>query len=346
MNAALPLKNLRRLNLLLTTFISLFVSIVLFISDVETPRFIFATFLRAFITIYLLGLSNIFTLHLVQTNFLPSVKKTNLVRYLFSTALSLSIYAILVLLFAYLSGREGDLLDQKIIIMQFIAYCIFNTLTVLMQNQVLLQHKQAQAELENIQLKAAVSEASNFMLRQQIHPHFLFNSLTILKSLYKKDTAKGEFYLTRLANFLRVSLSDHSSRTSVLETELMLCHDYMEMQKIRFGDAIEYDVRVSEQAKTKLLPFFAIQILLENSIKHNMLTEAHPLKICVQDAGNYITVSNNLQARTNKEVSTGLGLANLAERYRLLSGDQIAVNQGPENFSVTIKIYKDENCNH
>ncbi|GLU52956.1 histidine kinase [Dyadobacter frigoris] len=330
----------------MTTFINLFVFVILLISHVETITFVIGTFFRGFVLIYLLGLANIFTLHLVHSKYAGSAKRANLLRYLLGTLLCFGIYVILTVVFAYLSGRQNELFDQKIITIQFISYVIFTTLTIVMQNQVLLQHSKAQAELENMQLKAAVSEASNLLLRQQIHPHFLFNSLTILKSLYKKDAAKGEFYLTMLASFLRASISNHSSRISVLQTELMLCMDYMEMQKIRFGSAVEYHVDVSEQAKSKFVPFFAIQVLLENALKHNAFTEADPLKINVSDHDGYITVENNLQIKLNKEVSTGLGLANLAERYQLLSGDQISIKQSSESFSVTIKMYENENCNH
>ncbi|MDQ6479210.1 histidine kinase [Dyadobacter sp. LHD-138] len=346
MNASLPLQNLYRLNLLMTIFINLFVFVILIISKVESITFVVMTFIRGCIMIYLLGLSNIYTLRFWRARYPQSHKKGLFFRYLFGTILSLSIYAILIISFSILSGKQNELSDQRMIITHFVSYVIFSTLMIVMQNQVLLQHSKTQAELENMQLKAAVSEASNFLLRQQIHPHFLFNSLTILKSLYKKDTEKGEFYLTKLANFLRASISDHASKISSLQTELTLCMDYMEMQKIRFGDAIEYNINVSQQARSKFVPFFSIQVLLENTIKHNALTEENPLKINVSDDGDFITVENNLQVKSNKEVSTGLGLANLAERYKLLSGDKIDIKQSAESFSVTIKMYENENYNH
>jgi two-component system LytT family sensor kinase len=345
MRPALPLQNLHRLILLMTIFINLFVSVLLLISRVGPMHFIITTFIRGFILIYLLGIVNIFTLHLVR-KYAGFIKRASLVRYVSGACLSFVICVILTVLFAYLGGRQAELHDRNIITIQFISFVIFTTLIIVMQDQVLLQHSKAQAELENMQLKAAVSEASNLLLRQQIHPHFLFNSLTVLKSLYKKDAARGESYLTMLASFLRASISSHSSKITELQAELMLCKDYMEMQKIRFGDAVQYEVRVSKEAKTRFVPFFAVQVLLENAIKHNALTEASPLKLTIEDNGSYLTIENNLQIKANKDVSTGLGLANLAERYRLLSGDQIDIKRSPETFSVTIKMYENENCDH
>jgi len=346
MNTSLPIYDLRRLNWSMTLLINLFILVMLAVSRVESTKFIIITFFRGMVVIYLLGLVNILTIHFLRKTYEHSVKEANRRRFLLSTVFGLILYTTLVVLFSYLQGNEHELYNLRAILQQFFAFVVLNTLIILLQNQILLQHSKAHADLEVMQLKAAVSEASNLLLRQQIHPHFLFNSLTILKSLYRKDTDEGEMYLTKLATFLRASISEHSSKISLLNSELTLCTDYMQMQKIRFGRAIEYDVTVSEQAGNKFVPFFAVQILLENAIKHNTMTEASPLKIDISDSGNHLTVKNNLQLRSNQEVSTGIGLANLAERYRLLSADQINIKQSEDSFSVTIKLYENENCDY
>lgn len=341
MNSSVPISNLHRITLLMAVWINLFVLVLIFSNRTE-DAFILSKLIKSFVIIYMLGLTNILVIYLVQKKYGQTVKKTDRLRYFLSTCLSLAVFVLLSFILEHLETGDRHLVGQERLNAQILVFVIFHILTVVMHDQVILQHTKAQAELENVQLKAAISEASNFMLRQQIHPHFLFNSLTILKSLYKKDAVKGEFYLTRLASFLRASISDHSSKITALQTELMLCMDYMDMQKIRFGDAIEYNVDVSEEAKNKFVPFFSIQVLLENAIKHNAMTDASPLKIHVSDNSGYITVENNLQIKSRKEVSTGQGLANLAERYRLLSGDEMVIDEGTEKFSVTIKMYDNE----
>jgi len=346
MNATLPFQNLHRLNILMTICINMFVSVILLISGSTDNTEIFFIFLRGAIVIYILGMINIFTIYLFRKNYIKAhPQRTDLLQYLVSTLLSLFVFSCLTLAFSYLQGKQNELFDQNRIIIHFIAFVVFNTLTIVFQNQVLLQHSKAHSELENMQLKAAIAEASNLLLRQQIHPHFLFNSLTTLKSLYKKEPAKGEFYITTLANFLRASISNHTAKISRLDVELALCRDYMEMQKIRFDTAIEYIVDIPEDRRG-FLPFFSIQVLLENAIKHNALTDANPLKLEVFENDGHITVRNNLQAKKNKEVSTGSGLANLSERYQLLSGHPILIDQNADRFSVSIKLYTDENCNY
>ena len=330
----------------MTILINLLIVVMLLISNAQSFKFILGTFFRGMIVTYLLSTINIVTIHFLRKRYEQSVRKANVLRYVISSLAGLTTFTILIVVFAYWQGNEQELLNKKLIATQFMAFVILNVLIIVLQNQVLLQHSKAQSELENMQLKAAISEASNLLLRQQIHPHFLFNSLNILKSLYKKDTGKGEFYLTKLANFLRASVSNHTSKISLVDTELNLCMDYMEMQQVRFGQAIEYTVDVSDHARNYWMPFFAVQVLLENAIKHNMLTEDSPLKIRISDHGNFLTIQNNLQIRANKEVSTGFGLANLSERYQLLSGDDIDIKQTAKTFSVTIKLYNNESINH
>ena len=345
MKSTLPLSNLHRITLLMAVWINLFVLVLIF-NNGAADAHIIPKLLKSFIIIYVLGLTNIFVIYLVQQKYSNIVKKTDRLRYLLSTVLSLIVFLVVGAIFKYIGTDDKELVGQAQVNAQILVFVIFHILTIVMHDQVILQHSKTQAELENMQLKAAISEASNFMLRQQIHPHFLFNSLTILKSIYKKDAVKGEFYLTRLASFLRASISDQSSKITSLQTELTMCMDYMDMQKIRFGDAIQYDVNLSQKAKTKFVPFFSIQVLLENAIKHNAMTDASPLRISVSEAGDYITVENNLQIKPNKEISTGQGLSNLAERYRLFSGDRLLINQDQDTFKVSIKMYENEDSNH
>ena len=345
MKSSLPLSNLHRITLLMAVWINLFVLVLIF-NNQGVDILIIPKLLKSFVIIYTLGVTNIAVIYFVQKKYAHKVKKADRLRYFLSTGLSLAVFTLLSAILEQIGANDNELVGQEKVNALILVFVIFHILTVVLHDQVILQHSKTQADLENMKLKAAISEASNFMLRQQIHPHFLFNSLTILKSLYKKDAVKGEFYLTRLASFLRASISDHSSKITTLQTELTLCMDYMDMQKIRFGNAIHYHVNVSEGSKTRFVPYFSIQVLLENAIKHNAMTDANPLNIHVSEKDGYITVENNLQTKANKEISTGQGLANLAERYKLLSGDQIAIKQDLNTFSVTIKMYENEHSYH
>lgn len=219
-----------------------------------------------------------------------------------------------------------------------------NTLSLAIQNYVIMHDAKIKAEMENSQLKVANAEAANLLLKQQIHPHFLFNSLNVLKSLYKKDPETAEEYLVSLSDFLRAAISNNNIRIIRLKDEIKLCLDYLELQKIRFGEALDCTVTISEEKlENGFVPSFSIQPLIENAIKHNELTTESPLRISIEQDGERVKVTNNLKLKTTTEGTTGSGLVNLSERYRLLSGDELIIEQSNDKFSVCISILKSEN---
>jgi two-component system LytT family sensor kinase len=210
----------------------------------------------------------------------------------------------------------------------------------LIQNFVLDQYEKSRINMELLELKASNSEAVNKLLQQQIQPHFLFNALNILKSLIRKNPKSAEDYLLRLSDFLRISITKNKSGVATIEEELKVCNDYMEMQKIRFGAALQYkvDLNANELILKKKLPFFSLQPLLENAIKHNELTADNPLYIKIEREGNFIKVSNNIQTRRVAEVSTGNGHEMLMERYRILNGKPPVFKTEGEIYTVSMEI--------
>lgn len=233
----------------------------------------------------------------------------------------------------------------QILIIFFVVVSI-NTVVLIIQNLVLLIEKKTIIESENTQLKIKNIEAANQKLKQQLQPHFLFNSLSILKTLIRKQPDKAEAYLKRISDFLRASVSFENVNTVRFEEELKLSLDYIEMQKIRFENAILFEADIPEEVKSGFLPIFSIQILLENAIKHNAFTVESPLYIKLYYNDGWITVRNNIQHKVAEESSTGMGLANLSERYKIISGDEINIQSNSSEFSVSIKILSNENSNH
>ncbi|RYE00332.1 MAG: hypothetical protein EOP54_00695 [Sphingobacteriales bacterium] len=228
---------------------------------------------------------------------------------------------------------------------RFYVFMLYATLVVfsfifLIQNFVLHQYEKSRIQLELLQLKASNSEAVNQLLQQQIQPHFLFNALNILKSLIRKDPKSAEAYLLRLSDFLRVSISNNKSGVATIEDELKVCNDYMEMQRIRFGDALQYkvDIKPDDLVLERKLPFFSLQPLLENAIKHNELTNENPLYIKIEKEGNCIKVSNNIQIKRYLEVSTGNGHNMLKERYRILDAPAPVIKTEGQIYSVSLLI--------
>jgi sensor histidine kinase YesM len=201
-------------------------------------------------------------------------------------------------------------------------------------------------ELENAQLRMKNMESTYLQLKQQISPHFLFNALNTLKSLIRKQPEDAEIYLKRLSDFLRTSVTSNDDKLIKLSSELKFCADYLELQKVRFGDALQFSFNIPEEVQSDFVPGFSIQQLLENAIKHNMFTIERPLFIELKYVDGYLIVSNNKQKRTIVRETSGTGLMNLAERYKIISGDEIIIREDDEHFSVSIKILSHENSHY
>jgi len=231
--------------------------------------------------------------------------------------------------------------------LHLIVFVAVDMVIVILQDLVVTREKKAAIEMENAQLRLRNAEAMNLQLMQQVQPHFLFNSLSTLKSLIGISPERASEYLVRLSGFLRATLSSHMLSVVQVGKELDLCIDYLEMQRIRFGEALQFSIDVPAGVRdSKYLPVFSLQLLIENAIKHNILTRERPLSIGVVYENEWITISNNLQPKQTGVESAGTGLVNLRERYRALTGDPVRIEWTDDRFSVHIKVFAYENSHH
>lgn len=344
MKSNFPLKKLLKHNfwfaIITATFVSFFSKSV----GGEDIKIALIYFVSTFIIIALTGLVNFGVLILLEKKI--NVRSSNfwIIQRTINFVILSFLYCVGIL--CYFSIRHIDLSLYNISIPLFLSM-FANGFILTQQYNIILEYEKSRADLENSNLMTANAEAANKLLQQQIHPHFLFNALNTLKSLYRKDPKVGEEYLICLSDFLRVSVSKHNASLTILKNEVKLCMDYLGMQKMRFGEALNFSVAISDdKLENGYVPFFSIQPLLENAIKHNELTEESPLHISVEQSGDWVTVTNNIQLKTSSEISSGYGLANLSERYRVLSNDEVIIENNKKTFSVSLKILKNENSNN
>lgn len=345
----LTFRSLLRINLLVTLVIMVVTTIFLLIANQEPSKILGIVSMGA-ILVLVIGLADIYILGFSTSAGWnrEASKKKRVLRHILTYIFSSVFYLVLWSIYAPIMHEDSFMwFHASFFTMIILSSWSINTLFIIIYNYSLVHHIKVQSEIENLQLKAIISETANQVLKQQIHPHFLFNVLNTVKSLYKQDIKQGETYLVHLANFLRASISNPTAKIVKLEDELQLCRDYIEMQRIRFGNALTYRIDLPDVIlHQKFVPYFSIQTLLENAIKHNQLTEEAPLNIAIVNEDEYISVINNLQPNQFKEPSTGQGLFNLAERYRLLTGDEIHISQSKNYFAVRIKLLNDDDSNH
>ncbi len=280
------------------------------------------------------------------------LNNSNTLRYLVSFVVCVTFSVLFMLGLRYINPidftqfHESTHFHEKGTYAPFFGAIFTNTFILFIQEFVLLREKKSKIELENTQLKIEKAEAYNQQLKQHIHPHFLFNSLSILKSLIQEAPDVAEEYVVRLSDFLRVSISSISSTSSnvvKLQDELKICEDYLAMQKIRFGVGLQINFRIPDNvAASGYVPGFSLQLLLENAIKHNALTSETPLQISVYESSGWISVENNIQEKLSVKETTNSGLKNLSKRYQIISGQDIRIDRDDRIFRVTIKILSSE----
>lgn len=300
---------------------------------------------------FVIGMINIATFLFCYRRFSASSERNRqLMRLMMSAGVSLVIFSAVDPVLFFMSGR-GHRIGHWNLIEQMPSIVLQTTLNYLLvvaiQEIVILNYENSRTLIENSELKAARVESAYLLLRQQTHPHFLFNALSMMRSLYKRDVSAGDAYLAHLVNFLRASLTDSQARLSPVKDEIALCNDYIAMQKIRFDRALNCDIQIPDDVMRKMaVPAFSVQSLIENAIKHNEITDYSPLFIKIYYRDGRIITENNIQPKTFIDTPSRKGLANLRERYRLISDEKVVIHQENGLFSVSIKVLPYEDRNH
>jgi two-component system, LytTR family, sensor kinase len=173
--------------------------------------------------------------------------------------------------------------------------------------------------LQNEMLKTENIRTQFEMLRQQISPHFLFNSLSSLRSMIRSADKNSETFVIKLSDIYRQLLANKEIHTITLKKELEFIEDYLFLLFTRYENKLSIQIDISESHLGFKIPTFALQLLLENCVKHNVVSKENPLKIRIYDSGvQMISIENNLLRKVNVVEESGIGLQNLIKRYHLL----------------------------
>lgn len=179
----------------------------------------------------------------------------------------------------------------------------------------------------------------NETLKNQINPHFLFNSLNTLSSLIADRPEDAEKFINKLSSIYRYILENSQKDRVPLKTELDFINNYFELHKVRDKEKIVLSINTPDMSGIDIIPV-SLQILIENAIKHNMTTRENPLMISITIEGEWIVIKNNLQKMGTIPGSTKLGLKNLAERVKLVSKKELIVEETNGLFIVKVPLMK------
>jgi sensor histidine kinase YesM len=202
--------------------------------------------------------------------------------------------------------------------------------------------KQAESDqLKKEQLERAKAEAELEALKNQVDPHFIFNSLNTLSHLIEERPEKAKLFNDNLAEIYRYILQNKARDLVFLKEEIEFVEHYFALLRIRFEDAVQLQLKVDDmESEQFLIPPISLQVLVENGIKHNEFSDLNPLKIEIQFGHESLVVKNEIRKKVLRKPASGIGLKNLDERYQLITAKRMVVDENEHEFIVTLPVLK------
>jgi hypothetical protein len=189
---------------------------------------------------------------------------------------------------------------------------------------------------KSVRLEKDNIEAKYEMLKTQINPHFLFNSLNSLVTMVEENE-EAVTHINNLSEFLRYMLKSRDRQLVLVREEVNVLNKFIDIQRSRFKENLDIVVDVDEKYYHYSIPPLVLQMLVENCIKHNIISKEKPLHITIRAEKGWLSVENNLQKKTETP-STGQGLRNISERYRFFTTQQVKIHETNRIFKVSIPL--------
>ena len=301
-----------------------------------------------------------------------------LIYFMFTVLYTMSLYSSNAFLSGYIDGYFGkDRFSAKRIIVGFVGSFLISLLVIFVLHvfeEVIVDHKSFKIFLENenpsnyifsiiltfiISLSlyafyfykaynenrvkeqkiiAGTANAKFESLKNQIDPHFLFNSLNVLSSLIEENPENAQRFTTSLSKIYRYVLEQKDKELVSVEEELAFAKTYMNLLKMRFENSLFYELPTSIiDPDAKVVPL-SLQLLLENTVKHNVVSEKRPLHSRISIQGNYLMVENDYQKKEVLQDRQGVGLQNIINRYGIITNRKVLIEQNQKVFSVKLPI--------
>lgn len=281
------------------------------------------------------GISSFMNLKLKNS---PTALKSSIEALLVISSAVLLLF-ITVLIPFYLVFPEIDIIDKKIRL-NYIFMAILALFFYYFGEREQSKRRLQKELLRSAKLQKESFEAQLQNLRNQMNPHFLFNSLNVLVTLIKIDQDRAVKFVQKLSEVYRAFLQNSEKELISLYEELKVVKAYNYLLKTRFGDSIAFESDIPEEKKKLFLPPGALQSLIENAVKHNGSTRQNPLVIKVFTVENKLIVSNKIKARKSAAASTNTGLKNLINRYKFLTNKKATFQKKDGYFVAEIPLLK------
>jgi sensor histidine kinase YesM len=233
------------------------------------------------------------------------------------------------------SWTEKEMLD---LLPMSLGVFLINAMVIAVIDIIAYNRKSYKKALDSEILKKQKARHQYSQLKQQLNPHFLFNSLNVLDYLVHTDADKASDFIRKLASIYRYLLNKENDMLVPLKEEIDFAWLYTDLLKERFDNGLEVRMDIPEKYHTKKIIPCGLQLLIENATKHNIISPETPLYVHISIKENKVAVSNNMQPRIHPVESTGLGLKNIEGQYKTAFRKNIDIHQSNETFTVVIPL--------
>lgn len=228
---------------------------------------------------------------------------------------------------------EGDLFQESGVIGLLVI------VTLLSLAYMVIFALKMQREVSNQRTRRHKAEFSYMNLKNQVNPHFLFNSLNVLDSIVQDGTREeASTYIHKMASIYRYMMQHEGKRLVPVAEEIAFSSNYRDLIQIRFPDGLIIENQIKADVPEGCVPPCTLQLLLENAIKHNAIGPENPLRVVLSSDGTNLTVWNNRVPKVSAAPSSGIGLQYVRNQYRDIAGKEIQVVETPDSFAVSIPI--------
>lgn len=237
-----------------------------------------------------------------------------------------------------LTNEDYDFLKRSQALLSII---LISTMTMAIYEAIYFYIRLKRSIRDEEQAKQAIVQAQLDALRNQAQPHFFFNTLNTLRDIIDQNPKEdAKEFVDKLSDIYRFLLEAGNADLIPLRDELKFAKAYIHIQSERFADNMKLNWDIPEAALEKMIVPMSLQLLLENAIKHNVISKAKPLTINVLVENGKLMVNNKIQAKSTKLPSTKLGLKNIQERYRLMSNESVELINDGDQFTVSLPLLK------
>lgn len=245
------------------------------------------------------------------------------------------------IVFVVVQGKSLDnfFSEEMFLVNLFYVILSLGVSTFMQARSFMKKWKQASRfEVTQQKIIAGTANAKFESLKNQIDPHFLFNSLNVLSSLIEENPENAQRFTTSLSKIYRYVLEQKDKELVSVEDELSFAKTYMNLLKMRFENSLFYEMPITDiNPDARVVPL-SLQLLLENTVKHNIVSEQKPLHIRIFIDGDYLAIQNDFQKKEVLQDRQGVGLQNIVNRYAIITDRKVVIEQNEQNFTVKIPI--------